>query len=342
MLDATSIRSSRSASLARTPVASPWTKIPPQIEATPVDIFSLGASASTASTVRPCFNTSLAAEFTGSRATLGHRLSMLLAASLMIGVPALAGANTMAAAPPPVGAILQVTRRPSSMPSSSLATLSSAAPTSSPVASPSVAAPPILTPTAAPLALGGAALPTWAAGQPELLVRVRGEVHLERVQTVRRHHATQGRTGHSKEGHGHAASGHGRHRHAPKHSRAPHRSADSDGIAGILERSAKANGVPVDLLKAVAWKESGWNVRALSFDGHHGKGLMQIDDRYHQFARTKAAFNPTASANYGARFLAQLKRQHGSWNAALKAYNGSSAYPGQVRRIEASRPWEHR
>ena len=66
---------------------------------------------------------------------------------------------------------------------------------------------------------------------------------------------------------------------------------------------------------------------------------MQIDDRYHQFARTKAAFDPVASANYGARYLAQLKRQHGSWGAALKAYNGGSAYPGQVLRIEASHPW---
>lgn len=357
MIETTSIRSQLSTSAVRTPVASPWAAAPSQVDPSPRDTFSFssGSEAPVTSTPRPLFSAPSAAEATESRGTLSHRLSMLLAASLMIGVPAVAGAQPLAAAPPPVAAISQVARRSSSssavtldsrpsastaasQPATSVAALGML-PVSSPVAAiaanrTSIPASTLVSNAAAPAlaAAGGVSVPSWSASQPALLARVRGEVHLERVQAVRSH----ARHGHV--GHGHASHGHVSHGHVT-HGQRAQGAKQSGGIAGILERSAKAHGVPVDLLKAVAWKESGWNVRALSFDGHHGKGLMQIDDRYHQFARTKAAFNPVASANYGARFLAQLKRQHGSWNAALKAYNGGAAYPGQVRRIEANRPW---
>lgn len=115
---------------------------------------------------------------------------------------------------------------------------------------------------------------------------------------------------------------------------------DARALNGFLERSASTHGVPPTLLKAVAWKESTWNPKALSFDGQHGKGLMQIDDRYHDFASTPAAFDPVASADYGARYLSDLRRQHGSWDAALAAYNGSWSYVTRVRAIEAQRPWQ--
>ena len=114
---------------------------------------------------------------------------------------------------------------------------------------------------------------------------------------------------------------------------------DARAINGILDQSARANGVPATLLKAVAWKESTWNAQALSFDGQHGKGLMQIDDRYHDFARTPQAFDPIESANYGAKYLSELRRQTGSWDGALAAYNGSWTYATRVRQIEAQQPW---
>ncbi|MBM3461736.1 MAG: lytic transglycosylase domain-containing protein [Armatimonadetes bacterium] len=117
---------------------------------------------------------------------------------------------------------------------------------------------------------------------------------------------------------------------------------DARALNGLLERSARTHGVPVGLLKAVAWKESTWDHEALSFDGQHGKGLMQIDDRFHSFASTRAAFDPAASADYGARYLSELRQQHGSWDAALAAYNGSWTYVTRVRQIEAAQPWHAR
>lgn len=111
-------------------------------------------------------------------------------------------------------------------------------------------------------------------------------------------------------------------------------------LAEQLEAAGRKYGIDPDLLKAVAWKESTWRPRARSFDGGHGKGVMQIDDRYHLFARTKAVWNPARNIDYGARYLRTLHRQHGSWDKALAAYNGSRRYPGQVYRLMASRPWQ--
>jgi hypothetical protein len=83
------------------------------------------------------------------------------------------------------------------------------------------------------------------------------------------------------------------------------------------------------LLAAVAAQETGGpgadSGRNVLGDGGHGHGLFQIDDRWHPFARSSAAMDPAANADYAAGLLADnLRRYGGDVRAALSAYNGGS------------------
>lgn len=93
-------------------------------------------------------------------------------------------------------------------------------------------------------------------------------------------------------------------------------------IAGAAER----HGLDPRLLAAVAAQETGGpgsNAgRNVLGDGGHGHGIFQIDDRFHGFARTPAAMQPAANADYAASMLSGLiGRFGGDVHKALSAYN---------------------
>lgn len=115
--------------------------------------------------------------------------------------------------------------------------------------------------------------------------------------------------------------------------------ASKQQIGQMLDAAAAKYGIPPNILKAVAYQESGWRTNARSFDGGHGKGVMQIDDRFHQFARTNAVFDPAQNIDYGAKFLRSLYDKTGSWEAALKRYNGGSSYPPKIMSLAQRQPW---
>lgn len=110
-------------------------------------------------------------------------------------------------------------------------------------------------------------------------------------------------------------------------------------VGQMLDAASEKYGIPANILKAVAWQESGWNQKALSFDGQHGKGVMQIDDRFHAFARTSDVFDPAKNIDYGAKYLKDLYEKTGSWAGALKRYNGGSDYPPKVLALAEKQPW---
>lgn len=110
-------------------------------------------------------------------------------------------------------------------------------------------------------------------------------------------------------------------------------------VGRLLEAAARKYNIPEDTLKAVAWQESTWRPDASSYDGGHGKGVMQIDDRYHQFARTEAVWDAAKNIDYGANYLAELYADEGEWDDALERYNGGSSYPGKINRWAQERPW---
>ncbi len=88
------------------------------------------------------------------------------------------------------------------------------------------------------------------------------------------------------------------------------------------------------LLAAVAAQETGGpgadSGRNVVGDGGHGRGLFQIDDRWHAFARGPGALDPARNADYAAGLLqTNLRRYGGDVRAALSAYNaGSPTAPG--------------
>jgi hypothetical protein len=83
------------------------------------------------------------------------------------------------------------------------------------------------------------------------------------------------------------------------------------------------------LLAAIAAQETGGpgadSGRNVVGDGGHGRGVFQIDDRWHAFARSPAAMDPARNADYAAGMLeSNLGRYGGDVRAALSAYNAGS------------------
>jgi hypothetical protein len=100
------------------------------------------------------------------------------------------------------------------------------------------------------------------------------------------------------------------------------------GVAFAADISAAAAkyGLDARLLAAIAAQETGGpgtnSGRNVIGDGGHGRGLFQIDDRFHAFARTAEAMNPQANADYAAHMLSGLLRSYGGdVRKALSAYN---------------------
>ncbi len=90
--------------------------------------------------------------------------------------------------------------------------------------------------------------------------------------------------------------------------------------------AAARYGLDPRLLAAVAAQETGGpgsnGGRNIVGDGGHGRGIFQIDDRFHGFARTAQAMNPAANANYAAGMISGLLRRFGGdVHKALSAYN---------------------
>ncbi|MCE1245455.1 MAG: lytic transglycosylase domain-containing protein [Firmicutes bacterium] len=116
--------------------------------------------------------------------------------------------------------------------------------------------------------------------------------------------------------------------------------ANKAQIGQMLDVAAQKYGIPPNILKGVAWQESGWRSNASSFDGGHGKGVMQIDDRFHKFANTNAVWDPAQNIEYGAKYLHDLYEKTGSWEGALKRYNGGSDYPPRILAHAQNQPWQ--
>ena len=105
--------------------------------------------------------------------------------------------------------------------------------------------------------------------------------------------------------------------------------AQGVAYAPEIAAAAKRHGLDPTLLAAVAAQETGGpgsnaghNVVG---DGGHGRGIFQIDDRWHDFARSAAAMDPQSNADYAAGMLSGLlSRYGGDVRAALSAYNSGS------------------
>lgn len=115
----------------------------------------------------------------------------------------------------------------------------------------------------------------------------------------------------------------------PSSSRVP-----SPEVSLALHQAADETGVPVELLRAVALVESGYNPRAVSRRG--AMGLMQLMPATARRYQVADPYNPRQSALGGARVLKTLYGRYGNWTQALAAYNWGS---GNVRRRPLYQQW---
>lgn len=95
----------------------------------------------------------------------------------------------------------------------------------------------------------------------------------------------------------------------------------------VFKAAANKHGLSLSLLLALASRETGMGtdtyVLANNWTGRdgHGKGIMQIDDRYHVIAKLIAPDDHEKNINYGAGFFADLKKQLPVKKQAIAAYN---------------------
>jgi len=111
----------------------------------------------------------------------------------------------------------------------------------------------------------------------------------------------------------------------------------------LLEQAAKKYGIPPDILKSVAWKESGWNAGAKG-DGGQSHGMMQIYKTAHpDYDVQKGEQDPSYNIDYAAKFLKGLYDRYGSWPLAVQHYNGSGPaaekYAQSVMAMVNQKPW---
>src|SRR5580692_6451331 len=93
-----------------------------------------------------------------------------------------------------------------------------------------------------------------------------------------------------------------------------------------ISSAARRHGLDPELLAAVAAQETGGpgsNAGSnIVGDGGHGRGVFQIDDRWHDFAKSSDAMDPEKNANYAAGMISRLLHRYGgNVHQALSAYN---------------------
>lgn len=111
--------------------------------------------------------------------------------------------------------------------------------------------------------------------------------------------------------------------------------ANLDDYDASLSRAASDNGLPAELLKAVAVAESRMNPRARSRAG--AEGLMQLVPSTARHLGVADPYDPEQSIQGGATYLAKQVARFGSYELALAAYN---AGPGNVERYGGVPPFK--
>ena len=129
--------------------------------------------------------------------------------------------------------------------------------------------------------------------------------------------------------------------------------ASNSSVQGKIKRLIKETeeqyGIPSGLLEAIAFVESGINNHAINVDGkpviatnnnealkviadaqengirNIDVGVMQLNYRWHSnaFANIQEMLNPKRNIEYAAKFLLRLKKEHGTWYAAICNYHSS-------------------
>jgi soluble lytic murein transglycosylase-like protein len=101
----------------------------------------------------------------------------------------------------------------------------------------------------------------------------------------------------------------------------------------VAKAAANRHGIPEDLFLRLVQQESGWNAGAVSHKG--ATGLAQLMPGTAQKLGVDIN-DPHQNLEGGARYLAMMYKQFGSWRLALAAYN---AGPGAVEKHNGIPPF---
>lgn len=119
----------------------------------------------------------------------------------------------------------------------------------------------------------------------------------------------------------------------------PAASTQPTTLARIYQTSAEIYGVPVAILEAQGYVESGYQPCAVRHDpnGSYDVGIAQINTSAHPDVSFQEACNPLFAIPWQARYLRQLYDVFGDWQDALSAYNSGRplyALVGHLRAVE--------
>ncbi len=122
------------------------------------------------------------------------------------------------------------------------------------------------------------------------------------------------------------------------HIKAQLKNVEQLGIMKVFREAAKKHSIPVTLLLAISSRETGMGtdpfLLANNWTGRdgHGKGIMQVDDRYHSIMTIVPADDHERNIDFAAQFLSGLLDELPTKRQAVAAYNaGAGAVRSAVR-----------
>jgi soluble lytic murein transglycosylase-like protein len=123
--------------------------------------------------------------------------------------------------------------------------------------------------------------------------------------------------------------------------------ANGERFRALFDRTEQRYGIPSGLLFRQAYQESRFRDDIISGKTRSSAGavgIMQIIPRWHPelspgdaSADERAALDVSAAVDYAGSFLSKLRKQFGSWELALAAYN---AGPGNVNKYGGIPPFK--
>jgi soluble lytic murein transglycosylase-like protein len=98
---------------------------------------------------------------------------------------------------------------------------------------------------------------------------------------------------------------------------------DKQQTEKMLDEAANKYGIPPEILKGIAYKESRWNNGAVGDQGR-STSMMQINKQAHpDYDVQRGRQDPSYAIDYAAKLLRGLYDQYHDWGKAVEHYNGS-------------------
>ena len=109
-------------------------------------------------------------------------------------------------------------------------------------------------------------------------------------------------------------------------------------LCGIVEASAKTEGLPADFFTKLIWRESSFRPNAVSPAG--AQGVAQFMPGTASERGLIDPFDPASAIPASAKFLGELKRRFGNLGLAAAAYNAGETAVANWRANKGSLPFE--